>query len=359
MASTRKTLTIEERSLPLENTIDPGFVHKRKIETILGEKGMHLVDEAINNLPDLPEWQKIVRIDHIYKDVILKFCEIIGIKTLEEALAIGPGLGMLICSTETMAPCKTVYDSERAISVWVPRGKYPKRVEFHYSTQHVSASTLKEHLYKGSEISIVAELHEIRDDLLVFHPILMGFPWLRAEVADWEFKAQFWRYRFFENFIEDFDEFSKVRDIKRPKDITLMRHISEHAFKKCLATVLADGTSKDWGGESSDHFTSNLHLNGRRVTAAFLLKGPSHFSPMGLNHLGKNNDQIVRLAQEPMEVLIVQHCHEIKPAVRATLRAFAVRPFGSRRYCLIDGSDSLRFLIAYGLYENALKWSKE
>jgi len=80
---------------------------------------------------------------------------------------------------------------------------------------------------------------------------------------------------------------------------------------------------------------------------------------MGLNHLGKNNDQIVRLAQEPAEILIVQHCHEIKPAVRSTLRAFAVRPFGSRRYCLIDGKDSLRFLLAYDLYENALKWSKE
>jgi hypothetical protein len=359
MVSTRKALTIEERSLPLENTIDPGFVHKRKIQTILGNKWMRHVDEGIHSLPQLPEWQKVIRIDHIYKDNILKFCEIVGIKTLEEALATEPGVGMLICSTETLGPCKNVYDSERAVNVWVPRGKYPKNVEFHYSTQHVYASTLREHLYKGSEISIVAELREIEDDLLVFHPILMGFPWLRAEVRDWEFKAQTWRYRFFENFIEDFDEFSKVRDIHRPKDIKPMRNISEHAFKKCLATVLGDQTSKDWGGESSDHFTSNLHLDGRRVTAAFLLKGPAWFAPMGLNHLGKNNDQIVRLAQEPAEVPIVQHCHEIKPAVRSTLRAFSVKPFGSRRYCLIDGKDSLRFLIAYNLFENALTWSKE
>ncbi len=358
MASSREILTIEQRSLPLENTIDPGFVHKRKIETILGLNGMRLVDEAINSLPDLPEWQRVVRIDHIYKDVILKFCEIIGIKMLEEALTTKSGRGMLICSTEKLAQCKDVYHSERAISIWAPRRKYSKRVEFHYSTQFVSASTLKENLYKGAEISLVAELYEITDDLLIFHPILMGFPWLRTEVSECEFKAQAWRYRFFENFIEDFDEFSKVRDIPRPQDLLPMRDISEHAFKKCLATVLGDPTSKDWGGENSDHFTSNLHLNGRRVTAAFLLKGPARFSPMGLNHLGKNNDQIVRLAQEPSEVLIVQHCHEIKPTVRSTLRAFAVRPFGSRRYCLIDGQDSLRFLHAYDLYETALEWSK-
>jgi hypothetical protein len=40
---------------------------------------------------------------------------------------------------------------------------------------------------------------------------------------------------------------------------------------------------------------------------------------MGLNHLGKNNDQIVRLSREPADVLIVQHSHEILPAVRETL----------------------------------------
>ena len=39
---------------------------------------------------------------------------------------------------------------------------------------------------------------------------------------------------------------------------------------------------------------AHLHLKGSRMTAAFLLKGPARFVPMGLNHLGKNNDQIVR-----------------------------------------------------------------
>jgi hypothetical protein len=78
---------------------------------------------------------------------------------------------------------------------------------------------------------------------------------------------------------------------------------------------------------------------------------------MGLNNLGKNNDQIVRLASEPADVLIVQHCHDILPAVRQTLRAFAVQPGRPRRYCLIDGRDSLRLLMGYGLYEKAVKLS--
>ena len=116
--------------------------------------------------------------------------------------------------------------------------------------------------------------------------------------------------------------------------------------------------------EHIDHFTdipdelaAHITLNNRRTTAAFLLKGPSHFSPMKLNHLGKNNDQIVRLAKEPAQVLFVQHCHEVTPAVRETLRAFAVQPGNPRRFCIIDGKDSIRLLKAYGLLDKAKELS--
>jgi hypothetical protein len=78
---------------------------------------------------------------------------------------------------------------------------------------------------------------------------------------------------------------------------------------------------------------------------------------MGLNHLGKNNDQIYRLAQEPAQLLVVQHCHDILPPVRATLREFAVSPGATRRYCLIDGRDSLRLLAAYDKLNRALELS--
>jgi hypothetical protein len=78
---------------------------------------------------------------------------------------------------------------------------------------------------------------------------------------------------------------------------------------------------------------------------------------MDLTHLGKKGDQILRLANEPADVLIVQHCHDILPVVRSTLRAFAVQPSRPRRFCCIDGRDTLRLLKAYGLYEKALSLS--
>lgn len=70
-------------------------------------------------------------------------------------------------------------------------------------------------------------------------------------------------------------------------------------------------------------------------------------------HLGKNGDQIYRLANEPCQLMVVQHCHEIEPSVRATLRAFAVQPGRPRRYCIIDGRDTFRILKAYDLLEKA------
>jgi len=317
---------------------------------------MRIIDDMISQLPKMPDWQKEVRIDHVYKDVLLGFCKANSIKSLEEVIAKQNGL--LTCSTVQLAPCKNVYDDMRAISVWIPQSTCEHRVEFHYSTSNISADTLKSQLFNGDTISIVAELYSITDDLIVFHPLLMGSPWLRTDDSKWSDKIMWWHYEFFENFVEDFDEFAKVRTYNKPQDFTVMQNISEKAFKRCLGLILGDSVNKDWGGETSDHFTSNIHLNGRRVTAAFLLKGPARFAPMSLNHLGKNNDQIVRLAQEPADVLIVQHCHEILPAVRSTLRVFAVQPYGSRRYCLIDGKDSLWLLKAYGLYETAVQWNQ-
>lgn len=102
------------------------------------------------------------------------------------------------------------------------------------------------------------------------------------------------------------------------------------------------------GGEQDDHFTASLSVNGERSTAAFVLKGPADFREMTPEMLGKRADQVYRLSTTPAQILIVQHCHQIGEAVRATLRAFSVTPHNPRRYCLIDGKDTYRILKAYG-----------
>ena len=322
--SIREHLTTEERCLPLESTMDPGFVHKRKIATILGPQGMGLIDELTTQLPDLPGWQREVRIDHIYSEVFLKFCEIQKIKSLTDI--VHDRNGHLFCSTERFAPCESIYEVSRAYSIWVPPEETDLTVRLEYSTAHIASDTLRSRLHQGARLAIVAEFREAYGTTLVFEPILMGFPWVRTEDPAWKDKVMWWGGDFFEHFVEDFDEFRAVRDTPKPDDISTMQAVSEHRFKEALCKILGEPVPKDWGGETSDLFTSHIHLNGKRCAAAFLLKGPARFAPMGLNHLGKNNDQIVRLSHEPADVLVVQHCHQILAPVKETMRALAGPP---------------------------------
>jgi hypothetical protein len=344
--------TTDERALPLDHTIDPGLVNRRLTETIIGKPGMELVDTLIAKLPVCPEWQIAVRIDHIYSDILLCFCRANDIPTLGQVLAAGQG--RMFCSTERVISNRSLSKFKRATSRIKAAGKTALKPMLEYSTAMIASDTLRSRLMSGADLSVVAIFDRKEGDQLFFRPLVLGFPWLRSENSKWADKSIWWHYNFFENFIEDFDEFSKVRDFPVPTDFEEMRNVSERAFKICLAKILNDQISADWGGEQSDHFTAHLHLDGRRVTGAFLLKGPARFAPMGLNHLGKNNDQIVRLSHEPADVLFVQHSHDVTPPVRATLRAFAVQPGRSRRYCIIDGRDSLRLLTAYGLLAKAI-----
>ena len=149
------------------------------------------------------------------------------------------------------------------------------------------------------------------------------------------------------------DQFSKILEIRNnetePPDISLMKSIPENDVKIAFAEILNEGVvPKDWGGEKSDLFTTNISINGKYRSSAFLLKGPAKFAPMKMTHLGKNGDQIDRLFTEPAEVLILQHCHSVETAVRSTMKAFARRDGDLRNFTIIDGYDTIRILTAYG-----------
>jgi len=335
--------------------IDPGFVHRRKIEAILGENGSAIINNEIANIPlNTPEWTKEVKIDHIYARIILDYCKILGIRTLEDCIINRNGL--LMCSIEEFLPTETVYNSERAISFIKLKSDVDAVVQLEYSVNKISSDTLKSGLSNGGEFGVVAEFRKMTPSGPILHPILIGFPYLLSRRTG---ELLWRRYSdFYQLFVDDFDEFSKVKGIPSPNDSQPMQWIKESVFKECLRKILGDATNSDWGGETSDYFSSHVHIDGNRFSCAFLLKGPSSFRPMTLNHLGKNNDQIVRLSKEPADILVVQHSHDILPAVRETLKVFATQPSNPRHYCLMDGRDSLRLLKAYDLFDWAISESK-
>lgn len=151
--------------------------------------------------------------------------------------------------------------------------------------------------------------------------------------------------------IDEIDSFALVASQPRAgskQALDVLKGIPEEAVKKAFAEIIGEAVvPKDWGGEKSDLFSSAVKLHGKRISTAFVFKGPAKFRPMTLAELGKNGDQINRLYEEPAELLVLQHCHEITPPVRRLMRAFAQQMGNPRSYCIIDGYDTLRLLTAY------------
>lgn len=336
--------------------VDPGFVHHRKIEAILEEVGTEIISNQIAKIPvSTPEWRKEILIDNIYSRIILDLCGAIKVKTLQQVLF--EECGRLFCSIVKLKPCNDLYDVERAIlrCEEIEGSKY--QVEFHITTDRVRSDTLRTGLHKGGEFAIVGQFIAREEKTIIFHPLLIGYPYMSDAASGellWEKYTDFYRV-----YLEDFEEFQKVKNYPLPESVDDMRLIKEEAFKQCLGKILVESPLKDWGGESSDFITSHLHIDGQRLSAAFLLKGPAKFSPMTINHLGKNGDQIIRLSKEPVDILIVQHCHDISPPVIETLKVFATQPTNPRRFCVIDGRESLRMLKAFSLFDWAVEQSNE
>lgn len=146
------------------------------------------------------------------------------------------------------------------------------------------------------------------------------------------------------------EQFSGIDFSARGDALEAMRSVPEATVKTTIAALLGEPTvPKDWGGEQSDLFTTRLGIAGRRHSAAFVLKGPaggSMWKPMTISMLGKNGDQLQRLASSPAEVLVLQHCHEIRPEVVSLLESLASDMRNVRRFMVIDGYDTYALLLA-------------
>lgn len=352
----REDETTAQRTADARMSIDPGFVHHRLIQNVIGRDALEVLNEAIARIAsNAPDHVRQLQIDHLYVDAVIELCSHLEIPTLSQMIA--GGTGTLFASVETIAPCPEVYEAERVTVEVVQKVDTDVKVELNFATERVVADTTRMEIANGSDVAIVGQVRHFDQASLTMtiEPLLIGGPSLEPASPELTAAQAMWLgHAFGEVFAEDIDEFAKITEVPTPADLSPMRDITERAFKQCLAEILGQQAQKDWGGEQSDLYSAHLHLNGRPVTGAFLLKGPAKFQTMRLNHLGANNDQIVRLSNEPANLLVVQHSHEIGTDVRTTLRAFA-NGLGAvrRRYCLIDGADSLRILIAYGKLDHA------
>ncbi len=128
-----------------------------------------------------------------------------------------------------------------------------------------------------------------------------------------------------------------------------LKAVPERRVKEAVAATIGESVvPRDWGGEVNDLYTSGLMVDGRQHSAAFLLKGPAAFSPMSIRHLGANGDQLTRLARSPADILVVQHCHHVRPEVVEYLQSASSNFRHVRRFMIIDGQDTYRLLASAG-----------
>ena len=202
---------------------------------------------------------------------------------------------------------------------------------------------------------MIGVLHD-EDTRFLIEPLVIGAPWFDHPRNGAASSSLMWHGQHFGELLpEDIDEFRGMSDVRSETAeewMIAMKNIPEAQIKAAFGTLLREPNKADWGGESNDHFSSNVTVDGRRRTAAFLLKGPAQFREMTLDLCGARADQIYRLVRSGADISVVQHCHLIGEAVRETLRSMTVTPGRPRKYCFIDGQATYRILKAYNLLPN-------
>jgi hypothetical protein len=222
------------------------------------------------------------------------------------------------------------------------------RVSGTFDVARLTSSTAVTELRGTRRQYIVGYVHSLESDRAELRAVAIGRRWLRPTPAieNWHpvDPAHVWPGAV--------DQFADVDFSQRVshKDLDELRTLPEAKVKAAFAAILGEPVvPKDWGGEQFDLWTATrLSVEGQPLRTAFAFKGPSAFHPMVIADLGKNGDQIDRLAQTAADLIVVQHCHSITAPVVNMLKAYASSHYQPRRYMTIDGFQTVLILRHFG-----------
>jgi hypothetical protein len=224
------------------------------------------------------------------------------------------------------------------------------RVHGTFNPARLTCSSANSELAGVRSQYLLGQVATLTEDCVELRPLAIATRLLAPPPRQWE--SDDWQ-RVKPSEIDQFARTDWTSDVTH-EQLEALRHVPERDVKQALAQIVGEPVvPKDWGGEQSDLWTSRLRISGAPHTAAFLLKGPARFGPMTIAMLGKNGDQLQRLASTDAEILVIQHCHEIRPEVFNLLRSIASDFRHVRRYLVLDGFDTYRILSSNGYLQNA------
>jgi hypothetical protein len=221
------------------------------------------------------------------------------------------------------------------------------RVQGTYNLSRLTSDTANYELAGTKRQFVLGYIEALAPAEITIRPIVIASRWYSANQSDFFVSPDplyVWP--------NQVDQFSGVDFNSRlsKRDLEPLRSLPEVDVKQAFAGIIGEpDIPKDWGGEQFDLWTTNLRVDRNRMRAAIMFKGPSDFRPMTIAHLGKNGDQIDRLASTAADIMVVQHCHSITAPVHNMLRMYAENAARPRRYMLIDGYDTTRILRNFGI----------
>lgn len=220
------------------------------------------------------------------------------------------------------------------------------RIYGEFNVERLTSSSAAGHLARTQRQFVLGYVHCIAAEEIELRPIVIARRWARpgpTAFKVWDDSAHIWP--------ATVDQLCGVNFQARlaRADLDMLKDIPEKKIKQAFAEIFSEPeVPNDWGGEQFDLWTTQISIEGRRLRAAIAFKGPSMFRPMTIGSLGKNGDQIDRLAQTAADLMVVQHCHTITAPVVNMLKAYANNFRDPKRYMLIDGYDTVRILRHFG-----------
>jgi hypothetical protein len=225
------------------------------------------------------------------------------------------------------------------------------RVEVPFYPEHLTSTSAHSELSGRGRFFVLGTVAEVEGEVTRVRP------WIIASVSqdlgsEADAISSFSWGQFREIQPQAIDQFQRMAHVQWPKsdELPILGQLSEATIKRFVAEIIGEQeVPKDWGGETSDLFSSRLSLSGRSLTTAFAFKGPgSKRKEMTLASLGKNGDQISRLFSEPAELLVLQHWGTFHRGIVDHMRAHANQIHNPRFYMMLDGYKTLALLRAYG-----------
>lgn len=323
-------------------TLDPYFLHQDQVQALLGEQRTESARARAAGRSD-PE----TSLPYVLSEELAKAFPALNVGelarcVLKHDLHVGQVIG-----AELEFDFRRLRDHDApgfkpvSFTALLDAGE-PMQVVGTFNSTRTASSSATGNLTGSRRLYLIGTVTDLTGERIELRPVFIGIrSFVENDLADSDPTPGL---RVYPSDIRQFSEIDFTRPVSKA-ELDAVLQVPEEKVKHAFAGLIGESdVPKDWGGERSDLYTSRVFARGRQMSAAWLFKGPGYPRAMDVKALGKNGDQIDRLFTEPAELLVLQHCHQIKPSVVGMMDSYAHDARRPRFYMIIDGADTGRIL---------------